>query len=309
MSFLYSAVIRSVGLNNLLDKTLWSLQRQTLTPAEILIVIPEDTNVWEIKVPNARFVKAERGMVSQRAAGIRSANHDMLLLDDDVDLEPSAAELLMRPIFDGRAECIVPYWGAYVKTTVVGRFIDRVFGLRIPKDTGGGLAFTLGGGFHVPAAPAASGGLTEAGPGIAIALSRSFAQRTSVVGEIELQALNPFAFLEDAALVFQIGAAGGRALMIPDVGLMHLEGTTRKHKHRVRWTFESTIYNHFIFWKKYIYVKQVGILRLACSLSVIWALVGIVFWAMVSCVRTLSIEPIIGTCLGFKALLFRRSKG
>ncbi len=201
MSLLYSAVIRSVGPNDLLDKTLASLQHQTVPPAEILIVIPEDTNAWEVSTPGVRFVQAERGMVSQRAAGIRSANYDMLLLDDDVYLEPNAAELLMSPIFDGRAECVVPYWSSYAKNTRIGRLVDRVFGLRIPKDTGG-LTFTLGGGFYVPTAPDTKGGLTEAGPGLIIALSRSFAQRAGVIGDMELQRVNPFAYLEDAALVF-----------------------------------------------------------------------------------------------------------
>lgn len=302
VSLLYSAVIRSVGPNDLLDKTLASLRHQTVPPAEILVVLPEDTNAREVFIPGVCFVQAERGMVSQRAAGIRLANFDMLLLDDDVYLEPTAAELLMTPVSEGRADCVVPYWSAYSKKTRVGRLVDRVFGLRVSKNTGG-LSFTLGGGFYVPSAPTIKGASTEAGPGLAIALARSFSERTGVIGDMELQKVNPFAYLEDAALVFQVTRAGGRTLMIPGVGFRHLEGTTRTQDQRPRWTFEAMVHNHYLFWRKYLHVRHRGLLRLASIASVLWALIGIVFWAVVSCLRAQSCQPLVGTYLGLRSLL------
>src|SRR5262245_38029935 len=93
----YSAVLRSIKHNKFLDQTLSSLNAQTIPPAEILIVLPDDVEPWAEQNPRVRFVPSKRGAVSQRCIGIISARYNRLvLLDDDVVLETTTCETMLQ---------------------------------------------------------------------------------------------------------------------------------------------------------------------------------------------------------------------
>ena len=66
MALQYSgAVLRSIGSNNFSRKTLGSLEAQTITPDEMLIVIRNDIALWQEKNLSVRLIKSKRSMVSQ----------------------------------------------------------------------------------------------------------------------------------------------------------------------------------------------------------------------------------------------------
>src|SRR5689334_7722908 len=105
-----SAIIATVGRPELLRLCLDSLCRQTVPVAEVVVVHCGDddetlalTNdpCWSNAGVDVRyFHHAERNCAQQRNFGIQQARYDnLLLVDDDIEVEPRWAEELFKPIW------------------------------------------------------------------------------------------------------------------------------------------------------------------------------------------------------------------
>lgn len=105
-----SAIIPTVGRPEMLRLCLESIIRQTISVAEVLVVHcgddPETKTVvanpdWQKAGLNCRYFHfAERNAAQQRHFAISHAKYEnLLLLDDDVELEPAWAQELFQPIW------------------------------------------------------------------------------------------------------------------------------------------------------------------------------------------------------------------
>jgi len=106
-----SAIIPTVGRPELLGLCLESLARQTVKVSEAIVVhCGDDKETFEV-ANDARWTEAglhvryfhyqERNCAQQRNFAIERATHDhLLLIDDDVEVDPVWAEELFRPIDD-----------------------------------------------------------------------------------------------------------------------------------------------------------------------------------------------------------------
>ena len=110
--FNYSIVIRTLG--NTGEKYLQMLQaieRQTVKPCEIVVVIPEGYTL-DHQLGNERIIRSEKGMVTQRAVGIREAKGDYLLvLDDDLDFPADFAEQMHSHLHARQLDCVLAFGG------------------------------------------------------------------------------------------------------------------------------------------------------------------------------------------------------
>lgn len=112
--FSYSIVIRTLG--NTGEKYLQMLkaiERQTVKPEEIVVVIPEGYPL-DHSLGNERIIRSAKGMVSQRAVGIAEAKGEYLLvLDDDLDFPPDFAEQLYLHLVKQDLDCVLAFgdWG------------------------------------------------------------------------------------------------------------------------------------------------------------------------------------------------------
>ena len=108
-----SAIIATVGRPELLRLCLDSLARQTAPVTEVVVVhcghdpeTPALTNDpgWANVGLNVRyFHHPERNCARQRNFGIQQAQHDnLLLVDDDIEVEPTWTEELFKPIWADR---------------------------------------------------------------------------------------------------------------------------------------------------------------------------------------------------------------
>lgn len=104
-----SGIIPTVGRPDYLRKCLETVARQTLVPREVLIVHcgddPETQAVaadsaWPAAGFEVRYFKyPERNAAAQRNFAVAHARHQwLLLLDDDLELEPGWTEELLRPM-------------------------------------------------------------------------------------------------------------------------------------------------------------------------------------------------------------------
>lgn len=300
----YTAAIRSVGDNDLLRQTLASLRRQTDPPGEIVIAIPDDTSPWPVSDPLVRFVTAQRGMVTQRAAGLRAASLPLVvLLDDDIVLEPNAVETLLEPLDRGRAICAVPWWPELWPRPGLRRRLNAFWRIAVPRREGG-IDYTPGGGYYYPLTePPPEGWETRGGAGAVIAVTGAFASASGAFGDPELQRESVYALREDAAMIYAWHRAGGRCLMVPGVRFRHLGGTTRLSPQRAYFAYLAQIHNQILFWRKFIapdWRRQAfGGLRAFSSLA--WYLLGIVFFACGAAIRGRTLKPLRGALAGFFA--------
>ena len=108
--FSYSIVIRTLG--NTGEKYLQMLQaieRQTVKPKEILVVIPKGYTL-DHQLGNEKIIHSGKGMVTQRAVGIMEAKGEYLLvLDDDLDFPPNFAEQMYTHLQAKQLDCVLAF--------------------------------------------------------------------------------------------------------------------------------------------------------------------------------------------------------
>ncbi len=302
----YSVAIRSVRDNDFLRRTLGSLQEQTILPQEIVIAIPADVQPWDIGewCASVRFVQAERGMVSQRAAGIVAATSDfLLLLDDDVVLAPNVAEVLLQAMCENQAACVVPCWMEGWPRKQFVKSLMAFWGVAIPQATGG-IHYTAGGGYYYPQQEPTVPWDTQGGSGAVILVSRNFCLAHKCLGDMSLQEFSVYALRDDGAFIVDIFQKGGRCLMVGGTGFLHLGGTTRLDPSRLKMAYTAQIYNHYLFWKNYIKPQHTRSLaaRVWARLAFCWYLTGMMVFGGLASVQGKSLQPIFGMCMGLKLL-------
>ncbi len=155
-----SGIIPTVGRSDMLRLCLESVTRQTVPVAEVIVVhcgadaetraVTSDPRWGAAGVEVRYFPFAEKNAAAQRNFAIQQARHDnLLLLDDDVELEPAWAESLFAPIWGDRTvgatmgrlvnQPLAPptaLWRAYRRLVASGRVAfepGRLVGAAVPN--------------------------------------------------------------------------------------------------------------------------------------------------------------------------------
>lgn len=126
----YSVVIRTLGnTGEKYQRLLSSILRQTIPPMEIIVAIPEGYEL-DYRIGTERIVRAQKGMVSQRAEGINAATGDYLLVcDDDVEFDEKFVEELYHWQSLHHLDCTLPMEGKIDPTN------DKTIQLNLPVKT------------------------------------------------------------------------------------------------------------------------------------------------------------------------------
>lgn len=306
--FSYSAVIRSVGKNSYLDSLLESLEKQSLRPAEIVIVLPYGVPVWDTPSANLiRFVHSPKGMITQRAVGIKEAKFRYLLLlgDDIVFRDLEAVKRLFSEKLRYNAVLALPY-SPEAFPQGKKRIIYALFGMAVPTSKRY-LGYTAGGGFYYPRNPSFEQPYeVEGGYGRCIAADRDFLLKNYVLGDPDLEKV-PYALRDDGAFVLDVVCHGGKAVLVGNVPYDHLGGTRKLSPQRLQHSYEASVYNNYIFWRKYIKVRYR--VRIVPIIAFGWHLIGIFVFALLSSLRHKSIQPILGAVQGFTKMVREWVKG
>lgn len=309
MDTCYSVAIRTVRDNEYLRRCLKALEKQTVRPAEIILVIPDDVQPWDTCIDCVRFVHDKRGMVTQRAGGIRAANHrHLLLLDDDVVIAPNTAELLLTAMRERNAVCVIPYWAEGWPKGIFLRFFMSFWGIAIPRSNGG-IRYTAGGGYYYPAKEPTEPWVTEGGSGAILLVNRNFCLNQQCLGDVVFQDVSVYALREDGAFIFDIYQKGGLCLMIGGISFEHLGGTTRLDPSRLEMSYRALIYNHYLFWRKYIYSQHNRSFsnRIKSRLSYYKYLAGSILLSLMSACRSMRLQPLRGLIAGLHLIFSKPS--
>lgn len=307
MKFLYSAVIRSVGSNPILNDLVSCLLHQTIKPSEILIILPHDVCSWvTLQEDKIRFVHSERGMISQRMMGIReSTTAYILLLDDDILFtDNNAVENLFMEMINNSAVLALPYSpDAHPKSML--RLFNSFFGIALPTSKRH-LGYTAGGGYYYPKKPTFSEGpyTVEGGRGCCIAANRDFLIKHDCLGDKDLEQVN-YPLREDGAFILDIVRHGGKAILVDNIAYEHLGVARKLTPQRLFQNSEAMIYNNYVFWRKYFknnYTKPTW--PIICFS---WHFVGLCIISFLIAVRHRSNQPIFGGLCGFSRIIKEKS--
>lgn len=110
ISLRYSVVLRTLGRGGEAYRALLkSIREQTIQPSEFIVVMPFGTMLPEDRIGTERFIFSEKGMVTQRVAGLREATQDyVLIIDDDIEFAPTLVSDLFMYMRKAQADGVIP---------------------------------------------------------------------------------------------------------------------------------------------------------------------------------------------------------
>lgn len=104
----YSIAIRTLGNSGeKFVRELESIKQQTLQPEKVIVYIAEGYQRPDYTIGEEKYVWVKKGMVAQRALRYDEIDSPLiLLLDDDVELAPNCAEVLIKTLESHNMDCI-----------------------------------------------------------------------------------------------------------------------------------------------------------------------------------------------------------
>lgn len=131
----YSVAIRTLGTSgDALRRELISLHRQSLQPEKIIIYIAKGYAIPGFRVGIEQYVYVDKGMVSQRALNYDEISSDcILLLDDDVELSPDSAAILLTQMEENDADCVAVDTFANHNMSLLSKIKAAMSGLVFPR--------------------------------------------------------------------------------------------------------------------------------------------------------------------------------
>lgn len=280
MSFDYSIVIRTLGNTGAKYRCMLdAIERQTVKPAEIIVVIPEGYFL-DHRIGSERIVYSGKGMVTQRAVGIQHAKSDYLLvLDDDLDFPDDFVEKLYRSMQEKELDCVLVSgnWSRIGTFTNVNQrktpfkskiaqvlrqwrlaFTGQAFYSHrkskyydVIASTGGHRTFVN-----------CEDGLCQTGPFACFFIKAGVARAIGFDEDLWLEqgSVSSYAAFDDAVFFYKCFLKGGRIAYTGITGFEHLDAAIgRKTNDRLtakRFRLYTIARNRTVFWHRYIWKNR-----------------------------------------------------
>lgn len=282
--FSYSIVIRTLGnTGEKYQQMLQAIERQTVKPEEIVVVIPEGYPL-DHSLDNEHIIRSAKGMVTQRAVGIAEAKSDYLLvLDDDLDFPPNFAELLYAHLQARNLDCVLTIGrGNTTDCTVIQKTSSKNKLKQMAKKLH--LAFT-GQAFYSNSTSqwfdtiASTGGhrtyvnceegLCQTGAFACFFIKTDKAKNVHFEEEVWLEqgSLSSYAAYDDAVFFYKLYLQGGKIAYTHSTDYIHLDAAaghqakTRIESKRIR--LYTIARNRTIFWYRHIWSNKRSLRNLA----------------------------------------------
>ena len=103
----YSVAIRTLGNSLFLETELRQIYAQTIKPERVSIFIAEGYERPEFQIVGEEYIWVKKGMMSQRLLSYDDFHTDyILMLDDDVSLQPDSVEKLLKALNENDADLV-----------------------------------------------------------------------------------------------------------------------------------------------------------------------------------------------------------
>lgn len=277
----YSIAIRTLGTaGEKYEKLLKSIQKQTIQPEKIAVVLPNGYKLPEYQLGCEEFVFSKKGMIPQRLEAIKYISSDYILFcDDDVELEENFVDKLSDAFAKGYAcatgpllEFFPPDSLRYKIASLLGGACVMLHGrknnyVRILKTGGWSYNHSIDTGNHRIYK-------TESLPWTCFLIKRDIMLNISFEDEMWAEKSGYSAF-EDRVMFYKLVKNGYNACVVSDALYKHNDAKTSVQALKLEPHYAGA-FNHYVFWHRYIYS-----LSKTC-LEKIWAVVCINYYILMS---------------------------
>lgn len=130
----YSIAIRTLGTSGeKFVRELESIKRQTVQPEKVIIYIAEGYARPEYTIGKEEYVWVKKGMMRQRVLRYDEIDSPLImLLDDDVELEPDSAEKMIEALAKNNLDCLAAVTFRNYKIPVAKKFYIALTNMVFP---------------------------------------------------------------------------------------------------------------------------------------------------------------------------------
>lgn len=252
----YSIAIRTLGTSG--DKfvqELNSIEAQTIKPDKVIIYIAEGYKRPDYTIGIEQYVEVKKGMVAQRALEYEEIDSEyILMLDDDVELAPNSAELLLKAATENKADCVAADTFHNHKMSIKSKIYNMLVNLVIPHyDRKWAFKIHRNGSFSYINNPQPKFYLSQSAAGPASLWKKSSFIKINFKDELWLEKLG-FPYGEDLILYNKIYKNKMKLGVSFDSGITHLDGKTSSSDHHSNTKkFYTKSFATFVIWHRICY--------------------------------------------------------
>ena len=257
--FTYSVAIRTLGTNvEVLKRELQSLVCQTIQPEKVIIYIAEKYKRPSFQIGKEEYVWVRKGMVAQRALEYGEMDSDVILmLDDDVELAPDSAELMLKAMEQYDADCVAADTFKNQEMTWKQKLMAWVTnGVYARGDDGWAFKQKRDGSFSYNGHPQKTFCLTETFAGPCWMVKKDVLKAVHFENELWLDRMG-FSYGDDAVESYKLFLNGFKCGVLYDRGMKNLNAKTSSGVyHKTEKKFYIRSYGMFATWWRMIYTSR-----------------------------------------------------
>lgn len=272
----YSVVIRTLGNSGeKYHRLLKSIESQVASPEEIIVVLPEGYSL-DYKLGYERVIYSEKGMVIQRAEGIRQANSEyILVVDDDIEFNDTFITELYEYMIDNSLDCVLPMEGipsaeeksiinlrVPLKKRVRGVITGQLFQVNRSSKFLDVITVTAGHKVYLKSSNLDKCYYCQAGNFQCFFIKTEMAQSANFEDEIWLQegSITQYASYDDPTFFYKLYLSGMKMAYALRVRYQHLDASSGRKSNSLLQDkiirYYSVARNRTIFWYKFLWCES-----------------------------------------------------
>lgn len=316
----YSICIRTLGTaGEKYKRLLESIKKLSIQPKEVLVIIPYGYELPKDRIGNETFIRSEKGMLLQRIVGYESAKSKyVLLLDDDIEFEPNLIEKLSEPIVENKGNISFPIYTDLLPIGGIRSLIGAITLAAVPriKSDDKFVKILPSGGYSYRKKIEDKQYLySDSAPGMCVLAEKVALLNINLREELWIDMVG-YPLREDAVLMYKAVINNNKSLGVTGINIEHLDGGSTEKSRNIKAAY-ANVFNHILFWKRFIHSSSKHISKKLISiLAIIWWTVSTVGYLGVKLILSRDVEifkvSIKGIREGFKYIrskdAFKESK-
>ena len=252
----YSIAIRTLGTSGeKFVRELNSIAKQTIKPEKVVIYIAKGYKQPDYTIGIEEYVEVTKGMISQRALDYEEIDSEyILMLDDDVELAPNSAELLLKAALENNVDCVAADTFQNHKMSRISKLYNIVVNLTLPHyNTKWAFKLRGNGSSSYNNNPTKSFYLSQSAAGPAALWKKDSFLAMNYQDEMWLEKLG-FAYGDDAVIFNKLHKNRKRLGVLYNSGIVHLDGKSSSAiYHSNMKKFYTRSLASFIIWHRVCY--------------------------------------------------------
>ncbi len=277
----YSVIIRTTGhAHQKYQSLLNSVLQLEPQPKEVIVVLPDNSELPREQIGCELFYFCKKGMVRQRLFGAEMCKtRYALFCDDDVSFPKDFIVKLHGPIAHGRGSFSVAPLYSFLPDEGMNSIICAIMGSAVPSllhrnDRYISVLKTTGYSYNRHLNQSEGGYYeTQSAPWTCFYADVEAMKCLQLDNEHWLDS-HGYAALDDQTMFYKAWLMGYKTMVVPDAQYEHLDGGTSTKGNNPNILF-SRSFNRYVFWHRFIYKEQKWALgrivsRLALGYFIIW---------------------------------------